>query len=131
MMIMIMMITIMMMTTTTTTTTRAMTIIMMTVVTVNFQLTYIKVSQVDEDEHVDPPPSASWTDLDLQQTFTIPADISVDEGDSVIAWVRASDVMGNDLIQRAHVTFDTTPADVEELKFRMNEQVPGIDFSST
>ncbi|KAL8609085.1 hypothetical protein ACOMHN_030426 [Nucella lapillus] len=97
---------------------------------VNFELAYQKLSQVrlQDGDLALPPPSVPWRPMNLTLHHTVL--VSVADGDTVIAWVRATDVMDNHLVRRTEVTFDTTEAEVGQLTFHMNEAVEGIPFSS-
>ncbi|XP_076438828.1 uncharacterized protein LOC143277811 [Babylonia areolata] len=74
-------------------------------------------------------PTGTWTDMGLNTTFMVPETPS--DGLTVTVWVKATDVMDSDLVERTQVTFDSTPPSVVGgIQFLMNQHVPGVDFSS-
>ena len=75
-------------------------------------------------------PTGPWTDLALSTTYTAPYHTHI-QADTVTVWVKATDAMGAELVERVQVTFDDTQPTARDLKFHMNAPVEGIDFSST
>ncbi|XP_070178298.1 uncharacterized protein [Littorina saxatilis] len=75
-------------------------------------------------------PTGAWEDRNLTDSFTVP--LSPGEADTVTIWVKATDAMGTEKVERRQVTFDSTDPEVRNgsIKFLMNVPVPGIDFSS-
>ena len=92
----------------------------------NFKLKHTK----DHDGGQNQPsiPSGSWRDLSLSTSFLVPETPS--EADTVTIWVKATDVMGTEVVERTQVTFDGSRPQVQNLEFHMNVPVEGIDFSS-
>lgn len=93
----------------------------------NFKVFYNKDHEGGKIQPANPP---SWTDRGLSTSYTIPDKLS--EGDTLTVWVKATDYVNNELVQRIHVTLDSTPPQLQTANtgFRMNEIVPGIPFSS-
>ncbi|KAK7096288.1 hypothetical protein V1264_005597 [Littorina saxatilis] len=88
-----------------------------------------KSGKVEQSRFVNPPASTlSWQSTGLNQVFRVRDDVNV--GETVIVWVRASDMLGNQRVERAIVTVDNSPPEVGQMTFLMNTRVPGIDFSS-
>ncbi|KAL8595489.1 hypothetical protein ACOMHN_000698 [Nucella lapillus] len=74
-------------------------------------------------------PSGSWIVLGLATSYTVPQTPSL--ADTVTLWVKATDVMGTERVERTQVTFDTSPPEfTSPIQFRMNVPVKGIHFSS-
>ncbi|XP_076439275.1 uncharacterized protein LOC143278130 isoform X2 [Babylonia areolata] len=99
---------------------------------VRFDLAYQKRSRFgrkDSERLSYPPPEVTWRNMNLSESSVLPE--TVDDGDTVVAWVRATDILGRQLVRRTEVTFDETEAEVGKLKFQMNRPVAGIPFSST
>nr|KAG5707235.1 hypothetical protein BaRGS_000009 [Batillaria attramentaria] len=96
---------------------------------VNFQVAYSKHRDSGKQEE---PQESDWKNVGLSQTYTLPEAVSTHAcgGDTVTLWVRASDVMGNQMEETTQVTFDETPPEVELPELEMNAPVSGIAFSS-
>ena len=94
---------------------------------VNFKLQYAK----DHTGGLRQPttPHGVWLDLFLNTSFIVP--VTPSEADTVTVWVKATDVMGTEAVERTQVTFDGSRPNVLKLEFHMNVAVEGIDFSST
>lgn len=75
-------------------------------------------------------PLSGWIDLGFSTTYTLSSELRPSEADTVTVWVKATDVMGNERIERTQATFDTSSPVAQGLKFYMNMPVPGVDFSS-
>ncbi|XP_025113014.1 uncharacterized protein LOC112575392 isoform X2 [Pomacea canaliculata] len=97
----------------------------------NFKAGFAKDHDGGRNQSLTPTiPPSGWTDLGLNTTYTLPQDLRPSEADTVTVWVKATDAMGNERIERTQVTFDTSPPVVQNLKLYMNVPVPGVDFSS-
>ncbi|KAK7497824.1 hypothetical protein BaRGS_00010958 [Batillaria attramentaria] len=96
---------------------------------VNFQVAYSKHRDSGKQEE---PQESDWKNVGLSQTYTLPEAVSTLAcgGDTVTLWVRASDVMGNQMEETTQVTFDETPPEVELPELEMNAPVSGVPFSS-
>ena len=75
-------------------------------------------------------PTGPWTDLALSTTYTAPYHTHI-QADTVTVWVKATDAMGAELVERVQVTFDDTRPSAQGLELHMNVPVAGIEFSST
>ncbi|XP_046564127.1 uncharacterized protein LOC124272926, partial [Haliotis rubra] len=98
---------------------------------VKFEIAYAKDSNAGVNQVE---PATGWTDVGLSETYTIPPGSHLyllTKSDTVTVWVRATDVLGNTLVDSTRVHFDDTPPEVEQPVFRMNVQSNNISFSST
>ncbi|KAK7095841.1 uncharacterized protein [Littorina saxatilis] len=99
---------------------------------VNFKIQYDKDSTGGVNQG--PVPTKPWIEKTLTESYTIPYSVPErpGEGDTVTIWVKATDAMGTEKVEKRQVTFDSTQPDVRNgsIKFLMNVPVPGIHFSS-
>ncbi|KAK7471676.1 hypothetical protein BaRGS_00035689, partial [Batillaria attramentaria] len=91
---------------------------------VNFKVAH-RLGRISDSE----PPANLWIDLNLNTTYKVPENLP--DAQTVTIWVKATDAMGNEKVEKTNVTIDSTEPDVPEFEFRMNTYVEGIDFSST
>ena len=83
----------------------------------------------DFGEDIDEP--RTWTtDADLSETHTF--SVNMDDGDSVVMWVRATDAMGRNKTSRTVVHMDTTAPVVTKKEFLkdVNSGLPTLPFAS-